>query len=54
LLIRKMEKDYSAFYKSTLELLWPDGCVHPQYQHTATATGRLSCSKPNLQQVSGK
>lgn len=52
--IRTMEKDYSAFYKSTLELIWHDGCLHPQYQHTATATGRLSCSKPNLQQVSGK
>jgi len=50
--LRTMDKDYTAFYKSTEELIWHDGCVHPTYNHTATATGRLSCSKPNLQQVS--
>ena len=29
-----------------------DGKIHPQYNQSVTVTGRLSCSQPNLQNVS--
>lgn len=48
----KLEKLRSSFtsYKTD-----PDGRVHPHFLITGTATGRLSCKKPNLQQIpSGK
>lgn len=51
---RTLTKDYTAFYKGMGDLVWGDSCIHPTYNHAATGTGRLSCSKPNLQQVSGK
>lgn len=52
--IRKLSKDVSSFYKAYSDLTWHDKCIHPNYNHTATATGRLSCSSPNLQQTSHK
>lgn len=47
--IRGLEKELSTYYDSVEELIYPDGCVHAQFNHTATNTGRLSCSKPNIQ-----
>lgn len=32
----------------------PDRRIHPNYNQTGTATGRLSCSNPNLQQIPNK
>ena len=33
------------------ELAGPDGYVHQSYNQTGTRTGRLSCSRPNMQNV---
>ena len=52
---RTLIKDLTTYYRGYSKLLWPtDSCMHPSYSHCATDTGRLSCSKPNLQQASGK
>ena len=51
LTLREKEKELQML-TSLLNLTWPDGIIHPSYNHCITATGRLSCSNPNLQQVS--
>lgn len=51
---RALQKDLTAFYRPYIDLTWDDGCIHANFSHTATDTGRLSCSNPNIQQVSGK
>jgi DNA polymerase I len=38
-------------YKPYRELLSPDGRLRPNYKVHGTVTGRLSCEKPNLQQI---
>jgi len=49
---RTMAKDLSTYYKPYIALTWPtDRCIHPKYNHCATATGRLSSSSPNMQNV---
>jgi DNA polymerase I-like protein with 3'-5' exonuclease and polymerase domains len=53
--LRGIKKDVSTYYEGYGALVWPhDSCIHPSYQHCSTDTGRLSCSSPNLQQVTGK
>ncbi len=48
--IRGLEKKISTYYIATEELVYDvDSCVHPQFNHTATDTGRLSCKAPNVQ-----
>lgn len=39
------------FFKPLPELVSPDGKVRSHFKDTGTATGRLSCSAPNLQQL---
>lgn len=52
---RRLGKDISTYYEGYSKLTWPtDGCIHPSINHTATETGRQSCSKPNLQNCSRK
>ncbi len=50
---RRRSKVYNSFLKAYLDIL--EGCdsplIHPNINNTATYTGRLSQSKPNLQQV---
>lgn len=53
LTLRGQTKDMSAYYVGYRKLRWPNGYLHPSFHHCATGTGRLSCSKPNLQQASG-
>lgn len=51
---KKVHKLHSAFFKPLLKQIDPDGRVRPYFNNTGTVTGRLSCSGPNLQQLSGK
>lgn len=56
--VRAHSKDLTAFYRPYIALTWPSsgidyGILHPRFSHTATDTGRLSCSAPNIQQSSG-
>lgn len=52
--MRGLDKEISGYYDSIPELLC-DGClVHQNINNTATSTGRLSESNPNLQNVSKK
>jgi DNA polymerase-1 len=48
---RGWQKAKSASYQSYLTLVSPDGRVRPNYKMHGTKTGRLSCEKPNLQQI---
>ena len=58
-----LQKDLGTYYvsyskegkpKGMLTTVHPDGCIHHSLQHYITATGRLSCTKPNLQNVPGE
>lgn len=51
-----LEKDTGTYYKSDdgkgmLNFVGPDGIVHHSLNGTATVTGRLSSSRPNLQNL---
>jgi DNA polymerase-1 len=48
---RGWQKTVSSNYKAYITLLSPDGRVRPNYKIHGTKTGRLSCEKPNLQQI---
>ena len=47
----EVQKLVSSFTKYTAA---PDGRIHPNWNAFGTATGRLSCSEPNLQQLPKK
>lgn len=48
---RGYQKTISSNYKPYRELLSPDGRLRPNYKMHGTVTGRMSCEKPNLQQI---
>ncbi|MBQ8172462.1 MAG: DNA polymerase I, partial [Mailhella sp.] len=48
---RKMEKMRSTYLEPLPRLAGPDGRIHTTLNQTATATGRLSSSNPNLQNI---
>lgn len=49
---RGLHKDMATYYDGYAEKTWDDGLIKPQYNHCATVTSRLSCTKPNLQNTS--
>lgn len=51
---RGWQKAVSAYYKSYLQLCSRSQNVHPNFKLHGTRTGRLSCEKPNFQQVPRK
>lgn len=51
---RGWQKAASSFYKPYLELLSPDERLRASLKEHGTRTGRLSCEKPNLQQIPRK
>lgn len=53
-LIRDWRKAYklgNTYYRSFLELADEDDVIHCNFRQGGTATGRMSCSEPNLQNV---
>jgi len=48
---RDLKKQLSTYYTSVENLIYSDGLIHSQFNTTATATGRLSCKNPNIQNV---
>ena len=48
---RGWQKSVSSNYKPYVELLSPDGRLRCNYKLHGTKTGRMSCEKPNLQQI---
>lgn len=53
--LRTLNKDIKTYYEGYGQLCWPtDHCIHPSYMHSVTGTGRLSCTKPNLQNSTHK
>lgn len=47
----KLSKLKTAFVDGILEQLYDDCKAHPSFNQIGTDSGRLSCSKPNLQQL---
>lgn len=55
LTLRGVTKEVSTYIEGYQRLIWPhDGLIHPSLNHAVAVTGRLSCSSPNLQNVSNK
>ena len=48
---RMLAKLNSTYVEGMLPLIAPDGRIHAHFQQTVTATGRLSCTEPNLQNI---
>ncbi|WP_295637575.1 DNA polymerase I [uncultured Mailhella sp.] len=48
---RKLEKMRSTYLEPLPRLAGPDNRIHTTFNQTATATGRLSSSNPNLQNI---
>lgn len=51
LLYRKYTKLKSTYIDGLTKLIADDGRIHPHFQQTVAATGRLSCTEPNLQNI---
>lgn len=48
---RKYTKLKSTYIDGLIKLIASDGRIHPHFQQTVAATGRLSCTEPNLQNI---
>ncbi len=48
---RKLSKLKSTYAEGLLKVIAPDGRIHTKLNMTATATGRLSSTEPNLQNI---
>ncbi len=46
---REKQKQLSTYFDGLNAAIMPDGFIHPTLNHTATKTGRLSGSEPNMQ-----
>lgn len=47
--LRVASKVLNTYYEGLSSLRFPDNFIYPQLNHVSTATGRLSCTSPNLQ-----
>jgi DNA polymerase-1 len=48
---RMLTKLNSTYVEGLLPLIGSDGRIHPHFRQTVTATGRISCTEPNLQNI---
>jgi len=46
---REAQKQKSTYVDAIVALISPDGILHPEFNHLFVTTGRLSASKPNMQ-----
>ena len=51
LMFRKASKLKSTYVDGLLGLIGSDGRIHPHFNQTVAATGRLSCTEPNLKNI---
>lgn len=51
LMYRKLSKLKSTYVEGLISLEGEDDCIHPHFMQTVAATGRLSCTEPNLQNI---
>jgi DNA polymerase I-like protein with 3'-5' exonuclease and polymerase domains len=47
--LRTLSKQKETYFENIKALLFPSDRIHPNLNHTATKTGRLSCTRPNIQ-----
>ena len=48
---RKAEKFVTSFGETLLAHVEADGRIHPEYNQIGASTGRMSCTRPNWQQI---
>jgi DNA polymerase-1 len=48
---RMLTKLNGTYVEGLLPLIGSDGRIHPHFRQTVTATGRISCTEPNLQNI---
>ena len=48
---KKLYKERGTYIQNYVEGLSPEGRIHPEFKQCRTATGRLACARPNLQNV---
>jgi DNA polymerase-1 len=48
---RELEKLRSTYIDALPSFIQEDGRIHPYFEQSTTATGRLSCHQPNLQNI---
>ena len=51
---RRAKKFVEAFGEALLQYVTPAGRIHPEYVQIGASTGRMSCTRPNWQQVPSK
>lgn len=51
---RRASKFVTSFGESLLRFVTPAGRIHPEYVQIGASTGRMSCTRPNWQQVPSK
>lgn len=48
---RHLQKAAASYFRNLIDMADDAGRVHPTFRTTGTATGRFSCTDPNLQQI---
>lgn len=51
---RRAQKFVTSFGEALLQYVTPEGRIHPEYVQIGASTGRMSCTRPNWQQVPSK
>ena len=49
--VRELSKEVGTYIEGISNLIYEDGCIHGNLQHTVAITGRLTSSNPNLQNI---